>query len=38
MGTVHLAELDDDQYHKRVAIGVVNRGMDTLCNPPWRTE
>ena len=29
MGTVYLAERDDDEYHKRVAIKVVKRGMDT---------
>lgn len=29
MGTVYLAERADDQYHKRVAIKVVRRGMDT---------
>ncbi len=29
MGSVYLAERDDDQYHKRVAIKVVKRGMDT---------
>ncbi|PWU08908.1 MAG: hypothetical protein C5B51_06970 [Terriglobia bacterium] len=29
MGTVYLAERDDDVYHKKVAIKVVKRGMDT---------
>ena len=29
MGSVYLAERDDDEYHKRVAIKVVKRGMDT---------
>src|SRR5215469_2215232 len=29
MGTVYLACRDDDQFHKRVAIQVVKRGMDT---------
>lgn len=29
MGAVYLAERDDDQYHKQVAIKVVKRGMDT---------
>jgi tetratricopeptide (TPR) repeat protein len=29
MGTVFLAERDDDQFHKRVAIKLVTRGMDT---------
>ena len=29
MGTVYLAERDDDQYRKRVAIKVVKLGMDT---------
>ena len=29
MGSVYLAERDDDQYRKRVAIKVVKRGMDT---------
>ena len=29
MGDVYLAERDDDQFHKRVAIKVVKRGMDT---------
>lgn len=29
MGTVYLAERDDDQFEKRVAIKVVTRGMDT---------
>jgi serine/threonine protein kinase len=29
MGTVYIAERDDDQYRKRVAIKVVRRGMDT---------
>lgn len=30
MGSVYLAERDDHQYHKRVAIKVVKRGMDTV--------
>ena len=30
MGAVYLAERDDDQYHKQVAIKVVKRGMDTV--------
>ena len=29
MGSVYLAERDDDEYRKRVAIKVVKRGMDT---------
>lgn len=29
MGSVYLAERDDDQFRKRVAIKVVRRGMDT---------
>jgi serine/threonine protein kinase/tetratricopeptide (TPR) repeat protein len=29
MGTVYLAERDDDQFRKQVAIKVVKRGMDT---------
>lgn len=29
MGTVYLAERDDDEYHKQVAIKVVRRGLDT---------
>ncbi len=29
MGTVYLAERDDDQFRKRVAIKLVTRGMDT---------
>jgi tetratricopeptide (TPR) repeat protein len=29
MGSVYLAERDDDQFHKLVAIKVVKRGMDT---------
>jgi len=29
MGSVYLAERDDDQYRKQVAIKVVKRGMDT---------
>ncbi|MDQ2889397.1 MAG: serine/threonine protein kinase [Gemmatimonadota bacterium] len=29
MGTVYLAERNDDQYHKRVAIKVVSPGLDT---------
>jgi serine/threonine protein kinase len=29
MGTVYLAFRDDDQFHQRVAIKVVNRGMDS---------
>src|SRR5678815_3600338 len=29
MGTVYLAERDDDQFKKRVAIKLVTRGMDT---------
>lgn len=29
MGTVYLAERDDEQFHKRVAIKLVTRGMDT---------
>jgi len=29
MGVVYLATRDDDQYHKRVAVKVVKRGMDT---------
>jgi eukaryotic-like serine/threonine-protein kinase len=29
MGVVYLATRDDDQYHKRVAIKVVRRGMET---------
>ena len=29
MGTVYLAERDDDQFQKQVAIKVVTRGMDT---------
>jgi serine/threonine protein kinase len=29
MGTVYLAARDDDQFHKRVALKVVKRGMDT---------
>lgn len=29
MGTVYLAERADEQYHKRVAIKLVKRGMDT---------
>ncbi len=29
MGTVYLAERDDDQFHKKVAIKLVTRGMDT---------
>src|SRR5579872_6010491 len=29
MGTVYLAERDDDQFQKRVAIKLVTRGMDT---------
>jgi tetratricopeptide (TPR) repeat protein len=29
MGAVYLAERDDDEYHKQVAIKVVKRGMDT---------
>src|SRR5258705_11482665 len=29
MGTVLLADRDDDQFHKQVAIKVVTRGMDT---------
>jgi serine/threonine protein kinase len=29
MGAVYLAERADDQYHKRVAVKVVKRGMDT---------
>lgn len=29
MGAVYLAMRDDDQYHKKVAIKVVKRGMDT---------
>ena len=29
MGSVYLAERDDDEYHKQVAIKVVKRGMDT---------
>ncbi len=30
MGTVYLAERDDDQFEKRVAVKVVTRGMDTV--------
>ena len=29
MGTVYLAERDDDQYRRRVALKLVKRGMDT---------
>ncbi|MGD9903738.1 MAG: protein kinase [Vicinamibacterales bacterium] len=29
MGTVHLAVRDDDAFHKRVALKVLKRGMDT---------
>ena len=29
MGTVYLAERDDDEYRKQVAIKVVRRGLDT---------
>src|SRR5262249_11988410 len=29
MGTVYLAERDDQQFHKQVAIKLVTRGMDT---------
>ena len=29
MGTVYLAERDDEQFRKRVAIKLVTRGMDT---------
>ena len=29
MGTVYLAERDDDQYHQQVAIKLVKRGMDS---------
>jgi serine/threonine protein kinase/tetratricopeptide (TPR) repeat protein len=29
MGAIYLAERDDDQYHRRVAIKVIKRGMDT---------
>ena len=29
MGTVYLAVRDDDAFHKRVAIKVLKRGMDT---------
>ena len=29
MGSVYLAERDDDQFRKQVAIKIVKRGMDT---------
>ena len=39
MGTVYLAARDDDEYHMRVAIKVIKRGMDTdLIVRRFRTE
>lgn len=29
MGSIYLAERDDDQYHRRVVIKLIKRGMDT---------
>ena len=39
MGTVYLAARDDDEYHMRVAVKVIKRGMDTdLIVRRFRTE